>query len=89
MIDRLVLLAHSPIDKPEQIKGRKLFILSRDDFSGDDKKPRLPQIRDQYERASGPKELLILEGSAHAQFIFATEQGERLMRAILRFLSEP
>ncbi|MBA3439369.1 MAG: hypothetical protein H0T92_05820 [Pyrinomonadaceae bacterium] len=88
-IDRLVLLADSPIDKPEQIKGRKLFILSRDDFSGDDKKPRLPQIRDQYERASGPKELLILEGSAHAQFIFATEQGERLMREILRFLSEP
>jgi esterase/lipase len=88
-IDRLVLLAHSPINKPEQMKGRKLFILSRDDFSGDNKKPRLPRIRDQYERASGPKELVILEGSAHAQFIFETEQGERLMREILRFLSEP
>jgi esterase/lipase len=88
-IDRLVLLAHSPIDKPEQIKGRKLFILTRDDFSGDNKIPRLPRIRDQYERASGPKELIILEGSAHAQFIFETEQGERLMREILRFLSEP
>lgn len=88
-IDRLVLLAHSPIDKPEQMKGRKLFILSRDDFSGDNKIPRLPKIRDQYERASGPKELVILEGSAHAQFIFETEQGERLMRELLRFLSEP
>lgn len=88
-IDRLVLLAHSPIVKPEQMKGRKLFILSRDDFSGDNKIPRLPKIRDQYERASGPKELVILEGSAHAQFIFETEQGERLMRELLRFLSEP
>jgi alpha-beta hydrolase superfamily lysophospholipase len=88
-IDRLVLLAHSPIDKPEQMKGRKLFILTGDDFSGDNKIPRLPRIRDQYERASGPKELVILEGSAHAQSIFETEQGERLMREILRFLSKP
>ena len=88
-IDRLVLLAHSPIERPERMKGRKLFILSRDDFRGDDKIPRLPEIRDQYERATGPKELVLLDGSAHAQFIFETEQGERLMREILRFLSEP
>lgn len=88
-INRLVLLAHSPIEKPEQMKGRKLFILTRDDFSGDNKIPRLPRIRDQYERAPQPKELVILEGSAHAQFMFETDQGERLMREILRFLSEP
>lgn len=86
-IDRLILLAHSPIDKPEQMKGRKLFILAREDFSGDNKIPRLPQIRDQYERAPAPKELVILDGSAHAQFIFETEQGGRLMQEILRFLS--
>jgi pimeloyl-ACP methyl ester carboxylesterase len=88
-IDRLVLLAHSPIDKPEQMKGRKLFILTRDDFSGDNKIPRLPRIRDQYERTPEPKELVILDGSAHAQFIFETEQGAQLMREILRFLSAP
>ncbi len=88
-IDRLILLAHSPIEKPEQMKGRKLFILSRDDFSGDNKIPRLPKIREQYERATSPKELVILEGSAHAQFIFETDQGDRLLREILRFLSEP
>ena len=86
-IDRLILLAHSPIAKPEQMKGRKLFILARDDFSGDNKIPRLPEIRAQYERAPDPKELVILDGSAHAQFIFETEQGERLMKEILRFLS--
>ena len=48
-----------------------------------------PEIRDQYERAPDPKQLVILEGSAHAQHIFETDQGERLMREILRFLSEP
>jgi hypothetical protein len=37
----------------------------------------------------GPKELIILDGSAHAQFLFATDQGARLMREILRFLSQP
>ena len=56
---------------------------------GADGTPRLLKIREQYERAPPPKELLVLEGSAHAQFIFETEQGERLMREILRFLSEP
>ena len=34
-----------------------------------------------------PKEILILEGSAHAQYVFATAEGERVMREILRFLS--
>jgi pimeloyl-ACP methyl ester carboxylesterase len=91
-IDRLVFLGSTASlagRPPEQVKGRKLFILTRDDFSGDAKIPRLPQIRDDYERSPGPKELVILDGSAHAQYIFETDQGERLMREILRFLSEP
>jgi pimeloyl-ACP methyl ester carboxylesterase len=87
-IDRLVLLAAYASGPPEKLKGRKLFIVSRDDVGSGDI-PRLPKIREQYEKAPGPKELLILEGSAHAQFIFSTDQGERLMREILRFLSEP
>ena len=87
-IDRIVLLAHMPIATPERMKGRKLFITSRGDLGSGDV-PRLPGIRDQYEKAPGPKELVILEGSAHAQFLFATDQAERLMREILRFLSEP
>jgi hypothetical protein len=51
--------------------------------------PRLPKIRAQYEKAPKPKELIILEGSAHAQFLFQTSQGERVMREMLRFLSAP
>lgn len=87
-IDRLVLLAAAPSGPPEKIKGRKLFILARDDIGPGDK-PRLPKIREQYERAPEPKEWLVLAGSAHAQFIFETNQGERLLREILRFLSAP
>ena len=86
-IDRIVLLAHSAIDTPERMKGRKLFITSRGDTTGSGAL-RLPQIREQYEQAPEPKELVILDGAAHAQFIFETPQGERLMREILRFLSE-
>jgi pimeloyl-ACP methyl ester carboxylesterase len=87
-IDRLVLLAHSPIEEPERMQGRKLFILAEDDVRGEGV-PRLPEIREQYERTPGPKELVLLEGSAHAQHLFATDQGERLMEEILRFFSAP
>jgi pimeloyl-ACP methyl ester carboxylesterase len=85
-IDRIVLLAHGAYGPPERMNGRKLFIVTRDDAN--DAGLRLPKIRQQYERAPKPKELVILEGSAHAQFVFETNQGERLMREILRFLSE-
>lgn len=87
-IDRIVLLAASPIDEPQRMKGRKLFITTRGDFSGGGV-PRLPGIREQYERALDPKRLVILEGSAHAQYVFETDQAERLMDEILEFLSEP
>ena len=86
-IDRIVLLA-APCDEPERLTGRKLFILARDDVRGEGE-PRLPAIRAQYERAPQPKELVLLDGSAHAQFIFDSDQGERLMREIVRFLTEP
>lgn len=86
-IDSVVLLAHSPIDKPERLTGRKLFIVSREDTSGSGV-PRLVAIREQYDRAPEPKELVILDGSAHAQFLFGTDQGDRLLGEILRFLSD-
>lgn len=86
-IDRLVLLAASASGPPEQLKAHTLFIVARDDANAAG--PRLPLIRQQYERAPGPKELVVIEGSAHAQFLFATDQGERVMREILRFLITP
>jgi len=86
-IDRLVLLASGAYTSLIRMKGRKLFILARDDANADG--PRLPRILAQYQKASEPKEMVILDGSAHAQFIFETDQGNRLMSEILRFLSEP
>jgi pimeloyl-ACP methyl ester carboxylesterase len=87
-IDRLVLLAAHGSKAPEKISGRKLFILARDDkmFSGT---PRLIDIRKYYDRCPEPKELVLLEGTAHAQFLFETDQAERLWREILRFLKAP
>jgi pimeloyl-ACP methyl ester carboxylesterase len=86
-IDRVVLLAATPGTRPEKFKGRKLLIIARDDASGDG--PRLPGIRAEWEKVPEPKEMILLEGSAHAQYLFATDQGERVMREILRFLSVP
>jgi len=87
-IDRLVLLAPMAISAPERMGARKLFVTSRDDLGPGDR-PRLPGIRDQYERAPGPKQLVILDGSAHGQRLFASPQRARLMREILRFLMAP
>jgi pimeloyl-ACP methyl ester carboxylesterase len=83
-IDRVVLLGAHPNGPAEKLKCPSLFIVARDDASGDG--PRLPRIRADYEKAPEPKELIILNGSAHAQFLFETDQGERVMREILRFL---
>jgi len=76
-----------PIGHQKKIKGRKLFIVARDDAN--DEGPQLPKIRANFEKLSGPKELLILDGSAHAQFLFATDQRDRLLREILHFLAQP
>jgi len=86
LADRIALLAHSPFDHPERLGGRKLFILGREDRVGSGKL-RLDEIRQQYDRAPAPKQLVLLDGAAHAQFLFLTDQGPRLSREILRFLS--
>ena len=86
-IERLVFLGSDSIGRPEKMKGRKLFLIARDDRQGGESL-RLPRVREIYAKATEPKELIIVEGSAHAQFLFETDQGERVMREILRFLTE-
>jgi dienelactone hydrolase len=81
-IDSLVLLAHVPVPEPARLAGPKLFVTSRGDSLA-------AKVREQFEKAPEPKELLMLDGSAHAQFLFETDQGERLMNKILEFLSKP
>jgi pimeloyl-ACP methyl ester carboxylesterase len=86
-IDRIVFLGAAPNLSAERLKSRTLFIVARDDANGSG--PRLPGIRAQYEKAPQPKELIVLNGSAHAQFLFQTDQSGRVMREVLRFLSSP
>jgi len=86
-IDRIVFLGAAPNLSAEKLKSRALFIVARDDAN--DAGLRLPGIRAQYQKAPGPKELIVLDGSAHAQFLFQTDQSARVMHEILRFLSTP
>jgi len=86
-IDRIVFLGAAPNLPAEKLKSRALFIVARDDANGSGR--RLPGIRAQYEKAPQPKELVVLDGSAHAQYLFQTDQSARVMREILRFLGTP
>lgn len=86
-IDRIVFLGGAPNLPAEKLKSRSLFIVARDDTSGDGL--RLPGIRAQFEKAPDPKQLIVLDGSAHAQFLFQTNQADRVMHEILQFLSTP
>jgi len=84
-IDRIVFLGSSPNGPADKLKCASLFLLARDDASGDG--PRLPGIKAQFDKAPEPKKLVILDGSAHAQFLFQTPQSKRVMDEILSFLS--
>jgi pimeloyl-ACP methyl ester carboxylesterase len=84
-IDRIVMLGAAPNLPADKLKSPALFIVARNDTSGDG--PRLPGIRAQYEETPQPKKLVILEGSAHAQYLFQTDQSDRVMQEILQWLS--
>jgi pimeloyl-ACP methyl ester carboxylesterase len=86
-IESVVLLAPAPFAHPERMQGRKLFVVGRDDIDGDGTR-RLDRIREAYDKVPDPKEFLVLESPAHAQFLFETELGPKLLSEILRFLNE-
>ena len=83
-IDRIVMLGAAPNKPADKLKSPSLFLVARDDTSGDG--PRLPGIREQYEKAPQPKKLIVLEGSAHAQYLFQTDQSGRVMNEIVQWL---
>ena len=85
-IERIVMLGGAPNGPAEKLKSASLFIVARDDANDDG--PRLPGIRKQFEKAPEPKKLIVLDGSAHAQFLFQTDQAERVIQEILQFLNE-
>jgi dienelactone hydrolase len=85
LFGKMVFLGSEGGDHPEMLHGRKLFIVARDDANGDG--PRLPSITRHYNQTSDPKQIIILDGSAHAQFLFPTPEGPHLLRLLLDFLS--
>jgi pimeloyl-ACP methyl ester carboxylesterase len=86
-IDRIVFLGAAPNLPADGLKSRALFIVAREDSNGSG--PRLPGIQAQYQKAPQPKQLIVLDGSAHAQYLFQTDQSTRVMQEIVRFLTAP
>lgn len=88
-IDRVVFLGSRATlsgDDVSRMPGRKLFIVARDDVQGTNTL-RLAGIRQDYEAVPGPRELVVVEGAAHAQALFDTVQGPDVFVAIEKFLS--
>ena len=86
VFDAVVMLAGTTYDDATRLTSRKLFIMAAGDTTGSGAL-RLPGFRQQYDRAPEPKRLMVLEGAAHAQYLFQTDQGTRLLQEIIRFLS--
>jgi alpha-beta hydrolase superfamily lysophospholipase len=84
-INKLVLLAAQGNGPAERIKAPLLVIVAKDDAN--DEELRLPHIRAWFDKAPEPKKLIVLDASAHAQFLFQTNQADRVMKEVLRFLS--
>lgn len=81
-IAKLILLSPAPFRQPEKLKGDLLFIASKEE-------PLAEKIRTTYGKAPTPKRLELIEGRAHAQHIFKTDQSERLSVVIEEFLDGP
>lgn len=79
-IDRVVLLSYLPRVAPERVNGRKLVIVSRREPLARRKGPAFAALRE-------PKRLVELPGSAHAQHIFGTDQGDELTKTMIDFLT--
>jgi alpha/beta superfamily hydrolase len=87
-IDRVVFLGSRATlsgGDLSKMPGRKLFIVARDDVQGTSTL-RLAGIREDYEAVPEPRELVVVEGAAHAQALFDTVQGPDVFTAIERFL---
>jgi len=80
-LHKLILLAPARVSSPNKLPGDKLFIVSEGDAL-------FRSVEQAYKKASDPKRLITLDGSAHAQHIFKTRHGLALKNSILEFLSE-
>ncbi len=70
--------------RPEDLKVQLLVITTRNDANAGG--PRLPRIQTAFDKVPGKKELVVLEGSAHAQLMFDTDLSDEVMDKIIKFL---
>ena len=73
----MVFLGAAPNGPAEELKYPTLFIVARDEASA--RGPCLPGICAKYEKAPEPEQLIVLDGSAHAQFLFQTESSQQAL----------
>ncbi len=70
----------------EKINVPLLVITTRNDANAAGL--RLPNIQATFAKVPAKKQLVILEGTAHAQFMFDTDQSEKIMKMIVKFLKK-
>ncbi len=80
-INKLILLSPMPVSNPEQLKGNILYVVSK-------KESIAKAIKKQFEKTLTAKKFVEIEGSAHAQHIFKTNQAKTLTKSIVDFLKE-
>ena len=79
-ISRLILLSPVPISNPEKMRAGKFLYIASENEGG------ITAIKAQYQQAPEPKQLKLLNGSAHAQHIFKTDEKNALIESIIQFL---
>jgi pimeloyl-ACP methyl ester carboxylesterase len=80
-IDLLVLLAPGGGDEAGEIRARSILVVTAE---GDRLRATIDGI---YSAAPEPKRIEILPGTAHAQHLFATDQGPAVTGLIVEFLA--
>ena len=77
----LILLSPTPVSNPERMKAGSFLYIASESEAG------VATIKAQYQQAPDPKQLKLLKGSAHAQHVFKTAEGDTLTKTIIRFMT--
>ena len=78
-IKQLILLSPATFTNPENLQGDILYIASENEAI-------INTIKTQFKKTPTPKQLKLIEGKAHAQHIFKTQQKTALTELIIHFL---
>lgn len=79
-LSHLILLSPAPIAHPEAMRADKFLYIASANEGG------IASIKAQYQHAPEPKQLILINGNAHAQHIFKTAEKKALTDSIIDFL---